>query len=319
MKRKHTYVIYTLLFFSVLIFVICLFFLYFSNRTDSSESIGKITAILNNEQNIFWKDTWKGLRAEAKNQRIALSEYQVTSKESIADYLEIAILSGTDGIIFNASNVHDTESKELLRQAYECGIVLISLDSAYEDVPALCLKIDNVSSSKKIADYILKNSKEEKIILLTYDVYYSSSLQTRFDTVKTSLIENGCQDRLILLEIPNENVEIREYLNHYLKNFEGNAFLVGTGPGQTLISARTVSSLDLSEQFRIIGFGESQEAIDFLKEGSIEALLIQNNQQMGSLAVSYMAEALTGNEVPKNSVFVDSSLYTASTIDTLTQ
>lgn len=317
MKKKYCRLIYGLLAFAILLFGICTFFLYDTNRTKKFKSIGKITAILNNENNVFWKDTWQGLREEALSQQLALSEYQIESSESIADYLEIAVLSGTDGIIFNPSTIHDEESRQLLRQAYEENIALISLDSLYEEVPTLGITVDNLSGSQKIADYILSHISNEKIILLTYEITYSSSLRTRLETIQTALEENGYQEEVILLTIPNGEVEKREYLKNYLTSFEENAFLVTVGPQQTVSAARTVFSLDDPNQFRVIGFGESQEAIELLKKDGIEALLIQDNKQMGSLAVKYMAERLSGSEWTQDGIFVENFLYTGSVIDSL--
>ncbi|MDO4275602.1 MAG: substrate-binding domain-containing protein [Eubacteriales bacterium] len=319
MEKKHKFLIYGLLSFTLLLIMIFILYLYRMSKPEQTISRGKITAILNNENNLFWKDTWEGLRKEAEDRNFELAEYQVTSGDSIADYLEIAVLTETNGIIFNPSMVRDPQSEEFLREAHEKGIPLISVDSDYKNVPSLSIKLDNISSSQKIADYILQNIKGEKIILLTYDVNYSSPLHTRLDTIRRSLTDHGYEDNIILLKIPNDEVEIREYLNTYLSDFQENAFLIGTGPQQTLYTARTIFSLGLTEQFHLIGFGESQEAIDLLKKGAIEALLIQNNRQMGSLSVKYMEEALSGSSLPDSSVFVDSSLYTDSNIDTLTQ
>lgn len=278
---------------------------------------GKITAILNLEQNLFWENTWKGMRQEANELRYELAEYQVNSQESIADYLEIALLTDTDGIIFNASFLKDEESVQFLDMAYDREIPLITLDTAYEDIPVLSLTNNNPLSGEMIANYILEQIGEERIILLSYDVNYSSSLSIRQEAIQNALEEAGYADKLILLTIPDEELEIREYLADYLSDMDSPVFLVGCGPQQTLYAARTVSALKLSDQVRVVGFGESEEAIDFAESGVIEAMLVQDNEQMGRLAIQYMKEMQEKKLSLPCTVFVDSYLYTNDNIDSL--
>lgn len=314
MHKKQKYAVCLLA-----VLVICLFagyagFLYFSNYPAEARAAGKITAILNKEQSQFWKKTWEGLREEAAARHFDLSEYQVTNTESIVDYLEIAILTDTDGIIFNPSNVHDEATKELLREASDKGICLIALDTNYEDVPVIFLGIDNVSSGEKIAEYIHQQITDEQILLLSYEVNHSSALVIRLEAIQQALEALGYQDQIRVLKIPNNTseltgVEIREYLNDYLPSVEGNAFIVGIGPLQTLYAAKTVLSLNASEQFRVVGYGESQKAAELLADNAIEALLMQNNKQMGSISVRYLDDFLSGEASSPLTVYIDSSLY----------
>lgn len=310
MQKKQKYLNIMLSVFAVFLLTGALVFQYRSSHPVQTTTAGRLTAILYNEQNIFWKKTWEGLREEAAAEGFDLSEYQVGNMESIADYLEIAILSDTNGIIFDPSTIHDQESVQLISEASDKGICLVALDAGYEDVPVIYIGIDNISSSQKIAEYIHTQINGEKILLLNREINYSSNLKIRQDTIWSALADMGHEGQLCLVKIPNDSIELREYLSSYLSSLEEPAFLICIGPGQTLTAAKTVLSLNASDQFRIVGFGESEETIELLEEHAIEALLIQDNKQMGSLAIQCAGRFLAGENVSRSSYTIDNFLYT---------
>lgn len=306
-------------FLTSLALISCILFAVLFCRTNTSrqpQSGMKVTAILNSE-NLFWQNIWDSIREEAASKNLSLSEYQVSSTESIADYLEIALLSETDGIIFNPSNIHDDTSRDFLAQAHEKGICLISLDANYTEVPTIHLGIDNIADSEKIVNYILNHITNENIIFLKYSETRSSTLSTRMQTMQTLLKEHGFKDRIIELELPSGEIERQEMLIEYFSDFSASAFLIGSGPQQTLTAAKAISTLNSSQTIRILGFGESEEAIEFLKNGTIEAMLIQNNKQMGRLAIHYIEEYLNKAHPASGAIYVESSLYTSNTANSI--
>lgn len=316
MNRMHHHLIRFLILLALILCILFAVLFYRTNVSPQPETAGKITAILNSE-NLFWQNIWEALREESETQQFSLSEYQVSSTESIADYLEIALLTGSDSIIFNPSTIHDTASQNFLEQAYEKGICLVSLDADYTEVPTIHLGIDNIADSEKIASYVMKHISEEKIIFLKYQNTHSSTLLTRMKTIQELLTAGGYGDRILELELVTGEIARQEMLIQYFTDFSDAAFVIGCGPQQTLAAAKAVSSLHAQERIRVLGFGESDEAIEFLKNGDIEAMLIQNNKQMGTLAIQYIKEYLEGNYPAPASVYVESSLYTSNTANSI--
>ena len=187
-------------------------------------------------------------------------------------------------------------------------MALISLDSRYSDVPAFYIGIDNAAASRSITDYITERIQEEHIFLISNYINYSNPLNIRFHTIQELLAASGYQNRMEILRLPQDNTEIREYLNQQLTDFDGSAYIVAIGPQQTLITARLLAQMDDSSRFHLIGFGETDEAFSLLDAGMIEALLVQDNHQLGTLAAEYMEKLLNGTVSVPGSASVSHTL-----------
>lgn len=316
MSKIQKFFFYLLLCMTLLLTILFVFLLRKTNSSVQTQTSGKITAILNTE-NLFWQNIWNALREESTAENFSLSEYQISSTESISDYLEIALLTNPKAIIFNPSTIHDDESRELLVQAHAQDICLIALDSPYPALPSIHLGIDNVADSEKIANYIIKHITNEKIVFLKYRNTLSTTLLTRMETMQSLLKEQGYSDSVIELELPTGEIARQETLLQYFNSCTDPVFIVGCGPQQTLTAAKALSAANTKKKIRILGFGESDEAIEFLKNNLIEAMLIQNNEQMGRLAIRSIAEFKEGTTPSSDSIYVESSLYTSNTANSI--
>ncbi len=308
MNRKYRLYMTLLLCLSGLVLILYLCLYCHLNKNTETAPAHRITAILNSEDNLFWGGVWKNLRTTAAKCHLDISEYQLTLSESVNDYLEIALETGTDGIIFNPSSVFNDDTRKLLQKAHDAGMALISLDSRYSDVPAFYIGIDNAAASRSITDYITERIQDEHIFLISNYINYSNPLNIRFHTIQELLTASGYQNRMEILRLPQDNTEIREYLNQQLTDFDGSAYIVAIGPQQTLITARLLAQMDDSSRFHLIGFGETDEAFSLLDTEMIEALLVQDNSQLGTLAAEYMEKLLNGTVSVPGSASVSHTL-----------
>jgi ribose transport system substrate-binding protein len=71
--------------------------------------------------------------------------------------------------------------------------------------------------------------------------------------------------------------------------------------------ARAVDEMGLKGKVKIVAFDSSVQGINYLENGTIQAMIIQNPFSMGYLSVKYAVEALEGREVPKR-VIIDSKV-----------
>ena len=317
MKKKRTLYFAVFICISAGILSLYLFLYLHLNKNNSVIPADKITVILNSKENVFWKSPWKEMEKHASKKQYSLSEYELEFSESPNSYLEIALETDTKGIIFNPSSAFDQNTAALLQKAYEKGIHLVSLDAEYDNVPSVYIGIDNTSASQNIADYVLENIKEENILLLSNYTITSLALKTRMDVLYRQFSEKGYSDRLSILQLPEKETEKWEYLYSALSSYDKPAYIIAIGPKQTLIAARVLAQSKDSSLFHLIGFGETQDAVDFLKDGTIEALLVQDNRQMGELAIKYMDRLIHKQMTAPESISIDYSLYFQETADKL--
>ena len=317
MKEKRT--LYFTIFICLSAGILSLYLLLYFRLNKSSSVIpaDKLTVILNSEENVFWKYPWEEIKSKAKEKPYSIASYQLEFNTPPDSYLEIALQTDTRGIIFNPSSTFDNTTEKLLQKAYDHGIHLVSLDAEYDSVPSVYIGINNTSASQNIADYVLSVIKDEDILLLSNHTMTSLALKTRMNILYNQFTQKGYSDRLTILQLPENETEKWEYLYSALNSYDRPAYIIAIGPKQTLIAARVLAqSTDLSD-FHLIGFGESQTAIDFLKDGTIEALLVQDNRQMGQLAIEYMDKLLWGEITAPASIPVDYSLYFQETAEQL--
>ena len=77
---------------------------------------------------------------------------------------------------------------------------------------------------------------------------------------------------------------------------------------------RALQDGGMAGKVRFIGFDTSVKLEESLRRGQIDALILQNPQRMGYLAVKTMVDHLRGNQVPKQ-IDTGASLVTSANAD----
>lgn len=125
----------------------------------------------------------------------------------------------------------------------------------------------------------------------------------------TMIRENGFKDR-VKEKYPDIEIVTTQYsmgdktkaLNYTLDILTANPDLAGfyaTNEGSTVGVARGIEEKDVVGKVKVVGFDKSQDIINALNEGLIQATMVQNPYTMGSLGVELAISAIKGEEVDK--------------------
>ncbi len=272
----------------------------FLGKEKQEEDNYRIAAILPVEEtNPFWNTVWEGVRDCAEKENVCLSEYQYDSysDDSVEDLLEIAILSKTEGIILRASDYTTQRMENLLEKAKEEGIRMVFADSDGEvNQRDVFVGADNEEAGKKAAEILTEQYQPEKIWEIRNDGNPTSV------TMRESAFYDYLEEQEKMPEISTvvltgaEEVRYQTAQEVMLQVEQGDA-VICLGANTTLIAAKTVERLNLQEQIFLIGFGESEEALDYTESGEIDFLFAQENYEIGYQAMDAAVEILRENSL----------------------
>lgn len=275
---------------------VLLFILLF--KTDSPPSAAqkdyRVMAILNPEGNLFWKTVWQGLRDGAGDSSFALSEYEFSDIAEENRLLDIALRTKADGILLHPKASLNDEFYEKLSSARAMGIKIVVLDAdiSVPDYDAF-VGIDNTEIGAAVAEYISERFEENQAILvLRNDSTLSNTMQDRLDGFYASARENGLAPAITVLETSPDSSQGITELQNVLLSTDGTVYLVAFGPNTTLKAAGVVALSDLSGRVHLVGFGETEEALQYVKSGVIQALFVQDNYHMGKASAEIMERLL---------------------------
>lgn len=84
-----------------------------------------------------------------------------------------------------------------------------------------------------------------------------------------------------------EELEQKMLLREYIKKADENLpiVLLAFGPNRTIMTAEIIELLGVENNIWFIGFGETEEAIQYVKKGTIDMLYVQDNFEIGKKAI----------------------------------
>lgn len=258
-----------------------------------SEAVQKkyrVMAILPQENNPFWKDVWNGIREETQKASFALSEYEFSDISEENMWLDIASKTEADGILLCPKGTLDDEFYRKLEELRQKGTKIAILDTDIpEEYRDAFLGIDNYVAGKTLA-YYLCNQLEPKqhVVLLRTGDPLSSVLQARINGFQAVMEEKQLSEYVQVVEtLLDTYIDIEDIVD-VLTQYDTPIYLVAIGPNNTLKAANIVSMSNLSSHVSIIGFGETEEAFKYVENGTIQALIVQDNFDMGKKGVEIM-------------------------------
>ncbi|MDO4274475.1 MAG: substrate-binding domain-containing protein [Eubacteriales bacterium] len=283
-------------------------------KQDVKDSGYRVAAVLPENGKIrvtdFWQQVWNGIHSSIKEEGIALSEYPSSANDPIIDRLVLAYAAKPEGIILFVSDNGDEEVFQVLRSVRESGIKIVVVDTDIEsELYDAFVGIDNEMAGRQLAEYVCKRKiPEEHILVLNPSA--SGAVEKRKNAFLDYMTAQG-ESEVTLLPLKEENEERLEGIEQGIQTSENLKWIVSFDPSCTVQAAETLCRMKLEGEISLVGFGESQEAEQYLENGVISALLLQDNDQIGEMAVCQMKKLLDEEKLEKKQSYVDSTLITA--------
>lgn len=265
----------------------------------------RVTAILPPENNLFWRGVWSGVRTAAQESSFSLSEYEFSdiensNMEDAVRMLDIALQTKADGVLLcpkgNLSDAFYDRLKALWKQGTEILILDTKISSEYCDA---FIGMNNEDAGAAVARYLCEQGDTGSPVILIHSNLHPETTVKRIEGFYSYMEEQQASFQISELittsDIPSG---IRDILD-FIETYDTPVYLVGFTPGYTLNAAYAVSSSHQSDKARVVGLAETAEALQYVADGAIQALFVQDNYDLGKKAVDIMEQLLTGEAVPE--------------------
>jgi ribose transport system substrate-binding protein len=249
--------------------------------------------------NEYWRLVGKGAQAAAKQNGVLL-EY-VGPKQANFDVhlktIEMSAASKVDGIM--TQGLSDEQFTPLINRVVEKGIPVITVDTDTVNSKRLAyIGTDNYYSGVLAGKALIADTKGHANVAIITGSFYKNHQQQRVkgfeDAVKS---ENGIQI-IDVEESEISRVRASEKAFQILQNHpEVNAFF-GTSALDGVGIAQVVEQYKKTGQVYIIGFDTLPDTVNYIRNGTIQATVVQEPYQMGYEAVKLMIDLVEGRKVP---------------------
>jgi len=249
----------------------------------------------------FWLTVKAGAEAAAKEFGAKI-DWQGPAKETEVDK-QISIMEDMISSKVNAIVMAACDENALIRvvqRAIDAGIPVVTIDSGIKsDIAVSFVATDNVAGGKTAARELARLVGEEGDVGLIPFVPGAATSELR---------EQGFLDGLA--EFPNMKLAQKLYcMSDVAKGMSVTEDMMTSNPGLKGIfaanepgaigSAQALKAAGKAGDIKLVAFDASNEEIQALKEGSIQALVVQNPYQMGYQGVKAAIDHLEGKPVEK--------------------
>jgi ribose transport system substrate-binding protein len=288
----------------------------------ASDAQFEIALIIKATDSGFWQKVIEGGKAfDAENANVNVTVYGPASEANVDEsisILENVITSRPDAIVI-ASNAGEG-AVAALKEAVANGIVVLTVDTSIPtDAVTTHLATDNVLGGALAAEAMVKQLNEANIPLKG-----NVAIVAAVAGVQTIVDRDGGFIEKMAEIAPDINVLTPVYVNNEIEKALTETEQIITREGDDLIGiyadnnhtgdgvGRAIKQAGLQDSVIVVAFDDDQEEIDFLKEGVIKTLIIQDQYNMGYSGCAYAVKALMGEKVPS---FIDTGVKVTTAQD----
>lgn len=263
---------------------------------DEGPTIQMIVMSLNSE---YWLNVQAGAEAElAKSggELIYTGPSLDGDIQGQVDLMQNAISSGVDGIILIPVDAEGLAPS--VEQAEEAGIPVVVVDGPVDtDNVTSYIATDNEAGGRLAMETLMDLMGGEGKAVIVNALAGIPSNDGRGAGAEEAAAENPDIELLETLRGADQaaalqNVENMLTANSDIKGIFSAYDRGAIGASQALINA------GLQDQVFQVAFDASVDEIQYLEDGVIDALIVQQPYEMGRLAVEYINDTLNGEEVP---------------------
>ncbi|MGY4690890.1 substrate-binding domain-containing protein [Salibacterium sp. K-3] len=271
-----------------------------------------------NQEAYFFTEMVDGAEETAEELGVNLTVFNANN-DSVDQYngAEDYISSGVDALVINAIDVEGMEP--IVTEAEEAGIPVVSIDSVidHEGVDVQ-VGVDNYESSVKLGeyfnDYMEEEWGDEQVRLGSVSALNSPIQVNREAGFLDTILENDNVEHVNTVD--GENVQEQALTaaeNLFTANPNMNAAFA-TGEPAFIGMTSAVRSQQLQDSIKLFGWDLSQQVIEGIDEGYVEAVLQQHPDEYGSESIQAAQRLIEGEEVEEQ-INVPGTVVTEDNVD----
>ncbi|RDU23567.1 substrate-binding domain-containing protein [Anaerosacchariphilus polymeriproducens] len=219
---------------------------------------------------------------------------------------------GVKGIFVTPVNWKKIEP--VLKSAREKGVIIVAVDSSvfHEELVDCSVTSDNYGAGKQVANYIMSQVKEAKIVLIKQESLQSS--QERIKGFKDGIVNMKeyqiMEEKECSGQVKNAMKSIQEVFNKGIQ-FD---YVFAINDPFAIGAIAILEKLGVESNIKVIGMDGSPAGKSMVKKEKMLATAAQYPTEIGSKAVESMYHLLMGQKCEKK-ILVPVKLITNCTID----
>ncbi len=249
--------------------------------------------------NEYWKLVEKGAKDAAKEYGVLL-EYAGPKQANIADHvktIEMSAASKVDGII--TQGLSDEQFIPLIDRVVASGIPVVTVDTDAVDSRRMAyIGTDNYYAGYLAGKALIADTFGNVNVAIITGSFYANHMQQRVKGFEDAVKEEERIHIITVEESEISRVKAADRANQILQEHPEVTAFFGTSALDGIEIAHVVKKYHKQKQIYIIGFDTLPETLDFIREGTIHATVVQEPYQMGYGAVKMMIDLIKGNKVP---------------------
>ena len=268
-----------------------------AEETKDGPTIQMIVMSINSE---YWLNVQAGSLAELEKsggELIYTGPSQDGDIQGQMDLMENAISSGVDGIILNP--VDSDALVPSVEKAEDAGIPVVVVDGPVNtDKVTSYIATDNEAGGRLAMETLIELMGGQGEAVVVDAVAGIPSNDGRGIGAEAAAAEHSGIELLETLRGADQAAALSNTENMLTANADVAGIFAAydrgaIGASQALINA------GLEESVHVVAFDAAADEIQYLENGVIDALIVQQPYEMGRLAVEYINQALAGEEVPQ--------------------
>ncbi|MDS0524239.1 substrate-binding domain-containing protein [Clostridium sp. SHJSY1] len=298
MKIKVKFII-----FIVILIPIIIFPFYYQNKTlVQSEGAKNITLILKNKKDDYWRNVQLGAEEAAKEYKVKLNimapedECSTLEQENLINQV---VENNTNALVlapcsfdYLVKSVEDSVDK---------GIPVLTIDSKVNTDKISCfITTDNLSAGKSAGEKIVSLVGENSIVAIVgLDKKTGSNYLERYEGLKKYITENYQGIQMIEESDAINDSNSAELATEKLLINNRISGVVALNYEASVGAARAIEKLNFRGKVMVVAFDGDPQEIEYMENGTIQSVIIQNPFSMGYLGVKNAVLKLQGKDIPE--------------------
>ncbi|MBO0959381.1 sugar-binding protein [Neobacillus sp. MM2021_6] len=249
--------------------------------------------------NEYWRLVEKGAKAAAKDYGVML-EYVGPKQANIEDHLktiEMSAASKVDGIM--TQGLSDDQFTPLINRVIEEGIPVITVDTDASNSKRMAyIGTDNYYSGYLAGRAFVADTKGKANVAIITGSFYKNHQIKRVQGFQDAVKSEKDIHIIDIQESEISRVQASEKAYQIMQEHpEVNAFY-GTSALDGIGIAQVVKKYRKNDPIYIMGFDTLPETLKYIREGVIDATVVQEPFEMGYESVKMMIDYIEGKKVP---------------------
>lgn len=248
---------------------------------------------------VYWRLVGKGAKdmEEKENVFVEYEGPKRSNPEEQLKLLDMAVKSKVDGIMVQALNDQFTP---LINEAVAQGIPVMTVDT---DAPnsrrSAYIGTDNYEAGKLAGETLINDTNGKAKVGIITGRFANAHHQLRIEGFKDALKQAKDSEVAAIEESNIDRIGAEEQAYKILQTHPDITAFYGTSTLDGIGIVAAAKKLNRLHDLYVITFDTSEENMQLLHNGSIDALVEQQPYQMGNRSVQIMLDILAGKAVEK--------------------